>query len=403
MSVFQVKNTIRVITAKYLGPTTADEIIKLGYDIIKTETAAVELMGTIEDCIRLNIYLRSAFRILFLIDEFEAEKPDDLKAHIQTLPWEDYIPRTGYFSVTSYVQNTHIRDTRFGNLIVKDAIVDRFMSKYNERPDSGSQNDEVVLFLFWRDSDAAIFIDTSGQTIAKHGYRDQPMFAPLQESLAAALLLMIGYDGSVPLINPMCGSGTLAIEGALIARNIAPGLMRFNYCFMHLVDFDQKVYAKIRQEAESRTLRNSLFEIIATDNHRGALKAASDNAREAKTNRSIKFIESDFTETPMMDGEGLIVINPPYGIRLGEDTDELNLLYKGIGDWLKQKGTGKRAGVLSANPEAVKQIGLKSTLKIPVMNADIECRWMIYDMYSGTKRLPRIQQDNLEGTDIITD
>ena len=198
------------------------------------------MKGTLQDCIKLNLNLRCASQVLFSLQEFKADNADDLYKTLLDFPWEDVLTVDGYFSISSNVSNDTINNSLFANVKVKDAIVDRFRNKTGERPNSGPELDKTVIHLYWKESLAEIFIDTSGETLSKHGYRKIPGKAPMLESLAAATLLATKWDRKSAFINPMCGSGTVAIEAALLATNRKPGLLRFNYAFMHLVGYTEE-------------------------------------------------------------------------------------------------------------------------------------------------------------------
>ena len=194
--------------------------------------------GRFEDCMKLNLWLRTGHRVLRLVKTFQARHADELYAQVSQIPWEQHIREDGYLSVMSSVENPTIRDTRFASLRCKDAIVDRIKKERDRRPDSGPLCEGVVVFLYWRQNECAIYFDTSGEPLSKRGYRKIPLQAPMQETLAAAVVLAAGWRGDRNFVNPMCGSGTLAIEAALIGLGRAPGLTRGNFAFMHLKEFN---------------------------------------------------------------------------------------------------------------------------------------------------------------------
>ncbi len=398
MSIFKLKSLIRIACPKRISPYLEQELIKLGYTPDLVDDTGAELMGSLADCMKLNLWLRTAHRVLFLIDEFEAHHPDDLYKNLLNTPWEEYIPSDGYVSVGSHVLEESINDTRFANMRAKDAIVDRILSKTNTRPDSGPKDDKTVLFLHWKEGQASIFIDTSGETIARHGYRQQPWKAPMQETLATAVLMSTGYNGEQNLINPMCGSGTLAIEAALIATNTAPGLMRSNFGFMHLIGFDFSQWKTLRKEAD-QAIKPCKGRIIATDIHGGAINAIRENARLAEVDDIIEFRVCPFEETNLPKEGGILVMNPAYGERLGEN-EELVSLYASIGDFLKQKAQGYKAYIFTGNLELAKKIGLKASKRIEFYNANIDCRLLEFELYAGSKRIPnsdpRTERNNEE-------
>lgn len=243
MQVFHNKSKVIITCNKRLSPYLQEEVKALGYTIERSFATGVELNITLTECIKLNLNLRCASQILYAIKSFKAITPDDLYNEIAAIEWEELIDFSGYFSVTSNVDNPNITTPLFANLKVKDAIVDRMKEKKGIRPNSGSDANKTVVHLYWKDADADVFMDTSGETLAKHGYRKIPGKAPMLEALAAGVILATNWDKKSPFINPMCGSGTLAIEAALIATNRAPGLYRMNYGFMHILGYNEEDFS----------------------------------------------------------------------------------------------------------------------------------------------------------------
>ena len=278
----------------------------------------------------------------------------------------------------------------YANLKVKDAIVDRISEATGSRPDSGKEKDKVVVQFYWKDDFCRLYLNTSGKKLSDRGYRKMPHQAPLRESLAAAIIMATGYDGSMPLVCPMCGSGTLAIEAALIASKRAPGLLRSNYGFMHLKYFDEQKWRQMRTDAlkksKARGGKSTVkpARIIATDIDVEAVEAARKNAMTAGVSHLIDFDVCDFAETVIPPGPGIIVMNPEYGLRLGE-IEKLNDTYKRIGDFFKQKCAGYTGYIFTGNPALSKKVGLRTSRRIEFYNANIECRLLKYELYAGTK------------------
>jgi putative N6-adenine-specific DNA methylase len=270
---------------------------------------------------------------------------------------------------------------------IKDAIADRFMEKTEKRPDSGPEKFRAVIFLHWKDNEASLYLDTSGESLTKHGYRKIAMKAPLQESLAAAMILSTRWDKQSPFINPMCGSGTLAIEAALIAINKVPGLIRENFGFMHVKGFEEKNFEVLKKELTDviKPLTQNEIQIIATDNDRRALNSAKENAKFAGVDHLIQFVQCEFEETTVPEGKGIILFNPPYGERLGA-TDELKQLYSSIGNFLKHKAAGYFGYLLTANMELAKTIGLKPKSKKNFLNGTLECKLLEFEMFEGSRK-----------------
>ena len=233
------KNKILITCSKGIPPVLAQELTGLGFPVLAAGNAGVETEGDMRDAMALNLRIRTGHRVLMELAEFRANGPDELYRGVKTLPWETLIPADGYLCVTSSVQMESIRDQRFASLKCKDAIVDRIKEHAGRRPDSGSDRTRAVVHLYWAEGSAAVYLDTSGEPLSRRGYRKIPLAAPMQETLAAAVVLATGWAGEGSFVNPMAGSGTLAIEAALIGLNRAPGLLRTNFGFMHLLGFDE--------------------------------------------------------------------------------------------------------------------------------------------------------------------
>ncbi|MEJ7586229.1 MAG: class I SAM-dependent RNA methyltransferase [Ferruginibacter sp.] len=381
-----LKSRIIITCSNRLSPFLLQEVSELGFIPVRTFKTGVELTGTMADCILLNLNLRCASQVLFSVTEFTARNADELYRTLISLSWEDIIPTDGYFSVTSNVDNESINNSLFANVKVKDAIVDRFRNRTGQRPNSGPELDKAVIHLYWKEDLAEIFIDTSGETLSKHGYRKIPGKAPMLEALAAATLLATKWDRKSPFVNPMCGSSTLAIEAALLATNRRPGLYRSNYAFMHLAGFTNEVYAQQRQRLhEMVTIIPGLI-IIATDISSDAVNISKINATAAGVADLIRFEVGDFelTEIPP-DEAGVIYFNPEYGDRLGEEA-ALQVTYGRIGDFMKQHCKGYTGYIFTGNLELAKKIGLKPKRRIEFFTSKIDCRLLEYELYAGSKR-----------------
>ena len=387
MNLFSTPNRIIVTCSNRLSAYLHQEIIALGFTPVRFFKTGVELLGDINDCIKLNINLRCASQILYSLKEFRAYNANDLYNELVKIEWEKIIPAQEYFSISSNVTNETITNNLFANVKVKDAIADRFRSKTGERPDSGPELNAVVVHLYWKEDLAEIFIDTSGETLSKHGYRKIPGKAPMLESLAAANLLALKWDRKSVFINPMCGSGTIAIEAALLATNRKPGLYRNNYSFMHLCEYDEHVYEKFYKEVESQVLTDSNIRIIASDLSEDAVQISKVNAGIAGVEDLISFELCDFASTTVPENtEGVIFFNPEYGDRLGDEI-ELQETYARMGDFLKQKCKGYWGYIFTGNLELAKKIGLKPKRRIEFYTGKIDCRLFEYELYAGSRRL----------------
>ncbi len=389
MSVYTTIAPVTITCNKRLAPYLEQEVRELGFEPDEVFITGVRLRGTINDCIKLNLNLRCASQVLYSIRQFDAVNADDIHRNLVSYPWEKIIPAKGYFSVTSNVMNDTINNNMFANLRVKDAIVDRMREKTGERPNTGADLAGAVIHLFWKNESAEVFIDTSGDSLARHGYRKIPGRAPMLEALAAATILATRWDKRSPFVNPMCGSGTVAIEAALIATNTRPGLFRLNYAFMHLIGYDERIY-----DAEMTMLNNQITDlpdlrIIATDYSDMAIANARKNAIAAGVAAMIEFSVCDFQATEVPEGgKGVMFMNPEYGERLGNET-ELENTYLQIGDFMKKKCGGYWGYIFTGNLELAKKIGLKAKRRIEFYTSIIDCRLMEYELYEGSRRQPR--------------
>ncbi len=381
------KSRILITCAKGIPPLLAEELRELGFPVLSQHLSGVETEGSLAETLGLNLHIRTGHRVLLQLKELTASNADALYQELLSIPWEEYLPADGYLCVTSSVENETIRDARFASLKCKDAIVDRIKQKTGRRPDSGPLRDRSVVHLFWKDDRAIVYLDTSGEPLSRRGYRKIPLAAPMQETLAAAVVLSTGWTGSGNFINPLCGSGTLAIEAALLAYKRAPGLLRSNFGFMHLRGFDQRGWDELRLAAERRLTPPATARIIATDIEPRAVEAARKNAAAAGVERAIEFSQCDFRRTTL-PGSGIIVMNPPYGERMG-DLAALEVLYRDIGDFLKQECTGYQAYLFTGNPSLAKRVSLKPTRSLPFHNSGIECRLLEYELYAGTKKVKK--------------
>ena len=390
MQPFTTPNKIVITCHKWLSPALTSEVTALGFTVTRSFQTGVEIKGTINDCIKLNLQLRTASQVLYSIKTFNCNNPDELYENLCSIEWEKIIDPGGYFSVTSNVFHTTITTNLFANLRVKDAVVDRMRKVANKRPSTGSELTGAVVYLYWKYDEAEVFIDTTGDSLARHGYRKIPGKAPMLEALAAATILSGKWNATTAFINPMCGSGTLAIEAALIASKRVPGLLRHNYAFMHVLGYYRTVYEKERAVIEHQIIEPIGAQIIASDMSKQAIDIAKINAAAAGVEDLITFQVCDFESTKMpdnMDG-AVILLNPEYGERLGEEI-ELEATYARMGDFLKNKCKGATGYIFTGNLELAKKIRLKPSRRIEFLNAKIDCRLLEYELYAGSRRVEK--------------
>ena len=365
----------------------------------------VVVKGSIRDVFKLNLYVRTAHRVLVPLLRATCRHVRELYSLVGSIDWENLIEADGYFSVSSIVRNNTVRDTRLPSLVTKDAIVDRMRMKCNRRPDSGADYDRgAAVFLHWENNRMIIYLDTSGAPLSKRGYRKIPGSAPMQETLAAACIDAMKWDRKTPFISPMCGSGTPAIEAAMIAIGRAPGSLRSHFGFMSLKGYSQiiagetaprvasrqrfgaspeQIWKDMVLEAAEKEKKYDIPPIVASDISPEAVQNAQLNAHAAGVSHLIKFVSCDFGETPIPDYpveskyRGCVFFNPEYGIRLGNPV-ELGPIYERIGTFMNEKCKGYVGAVLTGSPELSKQINLYYVTRIPFYNGPIDCRLFIF-------------------------
>ena len=405
MSSWNEPANIVVACARGLAPYAAQELTRLGYAIGDASETMVSVRGSLVDAMRLNLWLRSAHRVLWPLAVARARNLDELYAAVKYLAWEEWLDPSGYFTVNTAVWNDSIRDTRMPSLRTKDAIADRMREACGRRPDAGPEFTGAAVFIYWRDQELRIYLDTTGEPLSKRGYRKLPGKAPMQETLAAACVLATGWDGSTPFVVPMCGSGTPAIEAAWIARRRAPGILRERFTFMGLKGFRDSDSAKgahaawvsLRAEARKGERTTGLPAIIATDIDPQAVSIARQNAEAAGVLEDLAFDVCDFAYTRIPVKPGVVFLNPEYGARMGDDAT-LEPLYGRIGDFFKQHCSGWRGFVFTGNMDLSRKIGLRSASRKIFFNGPIECRLVGFEMYEGTRRKDKAAADEATGS-----
>jgi len=371
------------------GPGLKDylvgELEDLGFEVVSSQVGSVVTRGSFVDCMKLNICLRTAYNVLYLLRQFRCGSTEALYKQAGQIAWEKIISPDEHVCVLSKVDTWTVDNSMYPNMKVKDAIVDRISRKVGARPDSGKDRGGVVVNLFWKRDKAWIYLNTSGAKLSDRNYRKMPGKAPLRESLAAGIIMATGYDGSGNLVLPMCGSGTLAIEAAMIAECRGAGSLRSNFGFQHVKVFDEEVWQDIRREFRKKIRRGAVKKrIIATDIDERAIAAARQNAMTAGVEHLIDFSVCDFAETIVPEGGGILVMNPEYGQRLGEIA-ELEGVYRRMGEFMKRKCAGYTGYIFSGNKELSVKIGLKASRRMVFFNGNIECRLLKYELYAGSR------------------
>jgi len=371
-------------TSYGLEEILAQELKELGVEKCTIGNRAVSFEGTKEMLYKANIWLRTANRILVPFKNFKIESADDLYMKIKSIEWTDIFRLNQTFAIDSTVSSDLFNHTKFAALKAKDAIADNFRIKFGKRPsvDTGSPDIRINLHIN-NNNECTVSLDSSGDPLFKRGYRDSRSIAPIKEDLAAGLILLSGWDKKSTFVDLCCGSGTLLIEAAMIAYNIPPNLNRPVFGFMNWKNFDADLFEDVYDEAESGHV-DFKHKIIGVDIDSRVLGMSRANIKAAHLTKEIKVVRSDFSDFEAPESSGVIIVNPPYGERIGENVDEL---YKSFGDNLKARYHGWNAWVISSNMTALKRIGLTPSQKIKLFNGKLECRFMKYEMYKGTKRV----------------
>ncbi len=364
-----------------LEQVLAQELIQLGAEEVKPVKRAVQFRGDQRLLYQANLWLRTALRILVPISEFYARDERGLYRGMQDLEWPSYLRLHQTFAIDSVTNSSYFTHSHFASLKAKDAIVDQFRRRTGKRPSIDTKNPDLRIHLYINEDRIRVLLDSSGESLHRRGYRLEGRRAPLSEVLAAGLLALSGWKPGIPLLDPMCGSGTIPIEAAMMAANVAPGLGRKQFGFMHWRDFDYDLWRELQKEA--RSLRQPIeAPIMARDHHGPSVGAARRNATDARVDRFIEFDKADFLEAPAPPEPGHLIMNPPYGERMGIDLDEF---YRAIGDRFKQAYPGHQAWIISSNMDALKKVGLKPSHKHTLYNGQLPVRFQGYELYQGKK------------------
>lgn len=362
-----------------LEPVLAQELTQLGANNVQIGRRMVSFTGNQEMMYRANFQLHTAIRILKPIKHFKARSAEEVYDEIKTVDWSRYIEKGKTFSVDSVVYSEEFRNSRFVTYKVKDAIVDQFREKTGARPNISVSNPDIRLHIHIAEDDATLSLDSSGESLHRRGYRQESVEAPLNEVLAAGMILMTGWKGETDFIDPMCGSGTLLIEAAMIARNMSPGIFRKEFAFEKWPDFNQELFDRIyNDDSQEREFEHHIY---GYDIDMKAVNTARLNVKAAGFTKDITIEQADFKNFTQPSQPSIIITNPPYGERIS--TPNLLGTYKMIGERLKHEFMGNDAWILSYREECFEQIGLKPSIKIPVFNGSLECEFRKYALFGG--------------------
>ncbi|MHB1146458.1 MAG: THUMP domain-containing class I SAM-dependent RNA methyltransferase [Lutibacter sp.] len=367
-----------------LEEVLATELKNLGAQDVESGVRSVTFLGDKGFMYKANMSLRTAIRILKPIKTFKVADEDDLYKKIQQIQWEKYMSVSSTFSIGAVVNSQGFTtNSHYITLKSKDAIADYFRNKYNERPSVDTKHQDLKIHVHIHNNYCSISLDSSGDSLHKRGYRSATNIAPINEVLAAGLVLLSGYTGDCNFIDPMCGSGTILIEAAMIANNIPANINRNEFGFEKWADYDEELFFTI-QESLIKKIHNSHFKIMGFDKAPSAVVKAKENVANANLSEFIGVHHVNFfNSVKEVFGRTVILFNPPYGERLDIDMQEF---YKKIGDTLKSGYSDSTVWFITSNMEAIKHVGLKTSRRIPMKNGDLDCLFVRYDMYEGSKK-----------------
>jgi putative N6-adenine-specific DNA methylase len=368
-------------TFRGLEEVLATELVNIGANNVQLQRRAVSFTGDMSLMYKANLYLRTASRILKPILTFDASNPDEVYEQVKKITWSDYLTVDGTFAVDSTVFSDEFRHTKFVAYRVKDAIADWFTEKFDKRPSVRLDKPQLMINIHIAENRCTLSLDSSGESLHKRGYRVAQTEAPLNEALAAGMILMTGWKGESDFIDPMCGSGTLLIEAALIALNIPPGIYRSSFAFEKWNDFDDELFDTLYNDDSYERPFN--FKIYGSDNSPRAIKIAEQNVKSTGLS---KYIQLDVTPVQKLEAPSekcIMVTNPPYGERI--TSDDIYGLYASLGTTVKHKFAGNSAWVISSHEECLDKIGLKPSERIRLLNGALDCWYCRYDIFAGKR------------------
>ncbi|MFZ5551776.1 MAG: THUMP domain-containing class I SAM-dependent RNA methyltransferase [Bacteroidota bacterium] len=370
-------------TVQGLEKVLAAELENLGASEITPVKRAVTFKGNKSLLYQSNLHLRTALSVLVPVDSFEAGNPDELYEEALKTDWTSLFNPEQTFYISHSINSPHFSHSQYAALKLKDAICDQFRKSNVKRPSVDTENPDIRINLHIYGTTVTLSLDSSGEPLFKRGYRQRQATAPLNEVLAAGIIKLTGWDYQSNFIDPMCGSGTFCIEAAMMALDIAPGLLRHRFAFMNWKNFDAALWKELTEEAKRKKQKELPVKIIGSDIDPNIIAKAERNASFIRSNQ-LRFASRDFFDFELPAGKNLVVFNPPYGIRL--ESDDLSGFYRNIGTTLKHKFTGTEVWMISPEHEALKEIGLKPSARYTVFNGPLECRLQKFELYTGSKK-----------------
>jgi putative N6-adenine-specific DNA methylase len=384
-------NTFRLIakTTSGLENVLAAELLSLGALNVEPITRAVAFDADQQMLYKANYSLRTALRILKYVVSFTAADDKELYDQIYKIHWQEHLDVEKTFAIDAVVSGDRFTHSQYVAYKTKDAIVDQFRDRFGARPSIDNENPDLRINVHINNDQVSVSFDSSGESLHKRGYRDIVDKAPMNEVLAAGLIMLSGWKAGSHFVDSMCGSGTIPIEAAMIAMKIPAGYYRKKYAFMKWKDFDEGIWKEVMAEADSHICEFD-YEIIGSDRSAKAVEIARQNVRNAHLNKDVRIIKKNMEEFIPPEAPGMLIINPPYGERLEEH--DIKALYSSIGDSLKRNLKGYQAWVISSDFYALKHIGLKPSKKLVVFNGPLECRFVCFDIFAGSHKDKKIRE-----------
>lgn len=382
---------IHIRTYAGLEDVLSREIAAMGGAEVKILNRAVECLGDWGFVYKLNLGLRTALRVLVPLHHFRFFGNDSFRQELQTIAWEDWFHVDQTFAIDSIVFSHMFNNSMFVSQLAKDGIADRFREKTGKRPYVDSREPDIAISIYVKENEASVYLDTSGDSLHRRGYRTEQVKAPLSEVMAAGIIRLSGWTPHFPFIDPMCGSGTFSIEAALAGAGVPAGIFREQFPFMRYRNFDRELWQKVLDSLTSK-ISDFPLDIRASDRSHHALRIARENASRAEVQTDIHFEVADFTKSKGPGKKAFVFINPPYGERL--QPADLDSLYQQIGATLKHQYAGCEAYVFSSHPDLIKLIGLKPSKKWKLYNGKLECLLVQYSLYEGSRKPSKQAKEN---------
>ncbi len=366
-----------------LEEVLATELRNIGATDVEVHNRAVSFTGDLRIMYKANLWLRTALKVLLPIEKFRAKNETQLYDGIKKIKWDDYLDKEGRFVIRTSLKSDFFNHSQYVSLKSKDAIADQFRDKYGIRPSVDLTHPDLSIDIHINKDEVTVSLDSSAESLHRRGYRTDSTLAPINEVTAAGMILLTGWNGEGNYVDPMCGSGTLLIEAAMIAKNMPPNLNRAQFGFERWKNYDPALFAQVREEAVA-AIRESKASIFGSDKTFKAIEISRENITRAGLDEDIKVSNKRFEEVKGPEGGGIMIINPPYGERL--PIEEIGAFYKMMGDQMKKEFNGYDVWVISSNIPALKMTGLAPSKKIMVYNGALECRFHKFEIYKGSRR-----------------